>query len=63
MKGFNVFEPMGYDAFGLPAENYAIKTGIHPYDSTMQNIKDIRTQLKKMGGDVRLECGTYDMFS
>lgn len=50
LKGFNVFEPMGYDAFGLPAENYAIKTGIHPYDSTMQNIKDIRRQLKKMGG-------------
>ncbi len=49
LKGFNVFEPMGYDAFGLPAENYAIKTGIHPYDSTMQNIKDIRRQLKKMG--------------
>jgi len=49
LRGFNVFEPMGYDAFGLPAENYAIKTGIHPYDSTMQNIKDIRVQLKKMG--------------
>jgi leucyl-tRNA synthetase len=49
LKGFNVFEPMGYDAFGLPAENYAIKTGIHPYDSTMTNIKDIRQQLKKMG--------------
>ncbi|MHB8853911.1 MAG: leucine--tRNA ligase [Ignavibacteriaceae bacterium] len=49
LKGFNVFEPMGYDAFGLPAENYAIKTGIHPFDSTMTNIKDIRQQLKKMG--------------
>ena len=49
LKGFNVFEPMGYDAFGLPAENYAIKTGIHPYDSTMTNIKDIRGQLKQMG--------------
>lgn len=49
LKGFNVFEPMGYDAFGLPAENYAIKTGIHPYDSTMTNINDIRMQLKKMG--------------
>lgn len=49
LKGFNVFEPIGYDAFGLPAENYAIKTGVHPYDSTMQNIKDIREQLKKMG--------------
>ncbi len=49
LRGFNVFEPMGYDAFGLPAENYAIKTGIHPYDSTMKNIEDIRKQLKNMG--------------
>ena len=49
LKGYNVFEPMGYDAFGLPAENYAIKTGIHPQDSTLKNIDDIRVQLKKMG--------------
>jgi leucyl-tRNA synthetase len=49
LKGFNVFEPMGYDAFGLPAENYAIQTGIHPYDSTMKNIEDIRKQLKRIG--------------
>ena len=49
LKGFNVFEPMGFDAFGLPAENYAIKTGIHPQDSTLKNIDDIRIQLKKMG--------------
>jgi leucyl-tRNA synthetase len=49
LKGFNVFEPMGYDAFGLPAENYAIKTGIHPQDSTLKNIEDIRVQLKKIG--------------
>ncbi len=49
LRGFNVFEPMGYDAFGLPAENYAIKTGVHPKDSTLQNIKDIREQLKTMG--------------
>lgn len=49
LNGFNVFEPMGYDAFGLPAENYAIKTGVHPYDSTIKNIEDIRLQLKKMG--------------
>lgn len=49
LKGYNVFEPMGYDAFGLPAENYAIKTGIHPHDSTMQNIENIRAQLKRMG--------------
>ncbi|MBS3945598.1 MAG: leucine--tRNA ligase [Melioribacter sp.] len=50
LKGFNVFEPIGYDAFGLPAENYAIKTGIHPKDSTLQNINDIRIMVKHMGG-------------
>ena len=49
LTGYNVFEPIGYDAFGLPAENYAIKSGVHPYDSTMENIADIREQLKKMG--------------
>ncbi|MBU2444576.1 MAG: leucine--tRNA ligase [Bacteroidetes bacterium] len=49
LQGFNVFEPMGYDAFGLPAENYAIKTGIHPQDSTLQNIKEIRIQLERIG--------------
>jgi leucyl-tRNA synthetase len=49
LKGFNVFEPMGYDAFGLPAENYAIQTGIHPKDSTLKNIEDIREQLNKIG--------------
>ena len=49
LKGFNVFEPMGYDAFGLPAENYAIQTGIHPQDSTLKNIEDIRKQLNKIG--------------
>ncbi len=49
LQGYNVFEPMGYDAFGLPAENYAIKTGVHPQDSTLKNIEDIRQQLKTMG--------------
>ncbi len=49
LQGYNIFEPMGYDAFGLPAENYAIKTGIHPQDSTLQNIEDIRKQLKRIG--------------
>jgi leucyl-tRNA synthetase len=49
LKGYNVFEPMGFDAFGLPAENYAIKTGVHPKDSTLQNISDIRDQLKTIG--------------
>ncbi len=49
MQGFNVFHPQGFDAFGLPAENYAIKTGIHPKDSTYKNIKTMEDQLKKMG--------------
>lgn len=49
IQGHNVFEPMGYDAFGLPAENYAIKTGVHPKDSTIININDIRDQLKRIG--------------
>jgi leucyl-tRNA synthetase len=49
LQGYNVFEPIGYDAFGLPAENNAIKYGIHPQDSTLKNIADIREQLKKMG--------------
>ena len=49
MQGYNVFQPMGFDAFGLPAENYAIKTGIHPKDSTEKNIETMETQLKAMG--------------
>lgn len=49
MQGFNVFQPMGFDAFGLPAENYAIKTGIHPKDSTEKNIETMEKQLKAMG--------------
>ncbi len=49
MQGYNVFQPMGFDAFGLPAENYAIKTGIHPKDSTFKNIETMEKQLKSMG--------------
>lgn len=49
MQGFNVFQPMGFDAFGLPAENFAIKTGIHPMDSTYKNIETMEKQLKAMG--------------
>ena len=49
MKGKNVFQPMGFDAFGLPAENYAIKTGIHPQDSTLKNIAVMEEQLKNIG--------------
>ena len=49
MQGYNVFQPMGFDAFGLPAENFAIKTGIHPKDSTFKNIETMQDQLKAMG--------------
>ena len=49
MKGYEVFEPMGFDAFGLPAENYAIKTGVHPEISTLANIETMEKQLKAMG--------------
>lgn len=49
MQGYNVFQPMGFDAFGLPAENYAIKTGIHPHDSTLKNIETMEKQLRSMG--------------
>ncbi len=49
MQGYNVFQPMGFDAFGLPAENYAIKTGVHPKDSTEKNIATMEGQLEAMG--------------
>jgi leucyl-tRNA synthetase len=49
MKGYNVLHPMGWDAFGLPAENYAIKTGIHPEISTKKNIERFKEQMKMIG--------------
>src|SRR5690606_23806080 len=49
MKGFNVLHPMGWDAFGLPAEQYALKTNTHPRVTTEQNIARFRTQLKSLG--------------
>ncbi len=49
MKGYEVFQPMGFDAFGLPAENFAIKTGIHPEESTIKNIATMEKQLESMG--------------
>lgn len=49
MSGFNVLHPMGFDAFGLPAEQYAIQTGIHPSVSTAQNIQRYREQLDNIG--------------
>lgn len=50
MDGYNLFHPMGFDAFGLPAENYAIKTGVHPSISTEQNIETMEGQLSRIGG-------------
>ncbi|MDR2765443.1 MAG: leucine--tRNA ligase [Tannerella sp.] len=49
LKGFNVLHPMGYDAYGLPAEQYAIQTGQHPYVTTRSNIERYREQLNKIG--------------
>ena len=46
MAGFNVLHPMGWDAFGLPAEQYAIDTGTHPSETTKRNINRFREQLK-----------------
>lgn len=48
-KGFNVLHPMGYDAFGLPAEQYAIQTGVHPAETTKKAIDNFRRQLKSFG--------------
>ena len=49
MRGFNVLHPMGWDAFGLPAEQYAVKTGIHPSMTTAQNIATFKRQMKRVG--------------
>src|SRR5271154_5586001 len=48
-KGFNVLHPMGWDSFGLPAEQYAIRTGTHPNIKTQENIGNFRRQLKSLG--------------
>ncbi|MCB0636216.1 MAG: class I tRNA ligase family protein, partial [Lewinella sp.] len=49
LRGFNVLHPMGYDSFGLPAEQYAIQTGIHPAIATEENIGRYRSQLENLG--------------
>jgi leucyl-tRNA synthetase len=49
MKGFNVLHPIGWDAFGLPAEQYAVQTGTHPVITTRQNIENMRRQIKALG--------------
>ncbi|HAW58142.1 MAG TPA: leucine--tRNA ligase, partial [Bacteroidales bacterium] len=49
LKGYNVLHPMGYDAFGLPAEQYAIQTGTHPEITTRKNIERYRSQMDRIG--------------
>ena len=49
MRGFNVLHPMGWDAFGLPAEQYAIQTGTHPRDTTQKNIANFKRQIRSLG--------------
>ena len=49
MNGYNVMHPMGWDAFGLPAEQYAIQTGTHPKETTKRNVDRFRSQLKRLG--------------
>lgn len=62
MRGFNVLHPMGWDAFGLPAEQYAIQTGTHPAVTTQKNIDRFREQLKMLGFsyDWQREVATTD---
>jgi leucyl-tRNA synthetase len=63
MRGFNVLQPIGYDAFGLPAENYAIEKGINPKISTKNNINNYRRQIKSLGlsYDWQREFSTSDV--
>ncbi len=62
MEGFNVLFPIGYDAFGLPTENYAIRTGIHPARVTRDNVARFRSQLQRLGYsfDYSREVNTTD---
>jgi leucyl-tRNA synthetase len=62
MRGFNVLHPMGWDAFGLPAEQYAIKTGTHPRQTTERNIANFKQQLRSLGFayDWQREINTTD---
>ena len=66
MNGYNVLHPMGFDAFGLPAENYAIKTGTHPSITTAANVETFRTQIKTLGfsydWDREVDTSTEDYY-
>ena len=60
--GYRVLHPMGYDAFGLPAENHAIKTGQHPRESTNASIREFQRQLRRWGVSIdwTREFGTHE---
>jgi leucyl-tRNA synthetase len=62
MRGFNVLHPMGWDAYGRPAERYAVRTGVHPVITTKLNIETFRAQVKRLGFsyDRRRELSTTD---
>lgn len=66
MHGYDVFQPMGFDAFGLPAENYAIKTGVHPAETTRKNIDKMKEQISAIGGmydlDLNLETSSPEYY-
>ncbi len=66
MKGYEVFQPMGFDSFGLPAENYAIKTGVHPAETTRTNIDKMKEQIAAIGGmydmDLDLETSSPEYY-
>lgn len=66
MKGHEVFQPMGFDSFGLPAENYAIKTGVHPAETTRKNIDKMKEQIGAIGGmfdlDLNLETSSPEYY-
>lgn len=66
MKGFEVFQPMGFDSFGLPAENYAVKTGVHPAETTRKNIDKMKEQIAAIGGmydlDLNLETSSPEYY-
>lgn len=66
LKGYEVFQPMGFDSFGLPAENYAIKTGVHPAETTRKNIDKMKEQIGAIGGmydlDLNLETSSPEYY-
>ena len=54
-NGYYIIHPMGWDAFGLPAENYAIKMGVHPAKSTADNVANIKRQINEIAASYKLE--------